>query len=96
VIAVRVSIDDADNRLVADRLDLLEERRAPARVLGIDNGDAVGAMKTALLPPRPSSRKIVLELTSTTIAPLAALVGGQCHESRPALTIAPSTKSRLM
>ncbi len=42
VVAVRVRVDDHRHRLVRDGLDLVEERLAPARVLGIDDHDAGG------------------------------------------------------
>ena len=42
MIAVRVRVDDADHRLRAEFLDLVENRLAPSRVLRVDDGDAVG------------------------------------------------------
>ena len=42
VIAVRMRVDQRRHRLVGERLDLVENRLAPARVLRIDHHDAVG------------------------------------------------------
>ena len=42
VIAVRMRVDQRRHRLVGERLDLVENRLAPAGVLRIDDHDAVG------------------------------------------------------
>ena len=41
MIPVRVRVDQHRHRLLGDRLDLVEDRLSPSRVLGVDDGDAV-------------------------------------------------------
>ena len=41
VIAMRVRVDDRRHRLVRELLDLVEDRLAPARILRVDDDDAV-------------------------------------------------------
>ena len=43
MVAVRVGVDDAHDRLARQFLDLVEDGLAPAGVLRVDHGDAVRA-----------------------------------------------------
>ena len=72
VIAVRVRVDDRRHRLRRQLLDLVEDRLAPARILRVDDDDAVGADEDGGVAAAASSSMKRLSFsfsTSTTFGP---------------------------
>jgi hypothetical protein len=85
VIAVRVRVDQCRHRLVGERLDLVENRLAPAGVLRIDNDDAIGG-DGGRLPRRRSSAfstaRLSLSFVTSSVWPLLLL--GSNRNRQPA------------
>ena len=67
VVAVRMGVDDHRHRLGGERLDLLEQRLAPAGILGVDDhdargGDEHGRVAAAAAGERLEDEQVVREL----------------------------------
>jgi hypothetical protein len=93
VIAVGVRVDDRRHRLAGELLDLREDRLAPARVLRVDDGDAVGLHEHGRVSAAACAaqhEEIVLELLDLdhrgtlrlATAPGRLLICGHRHRKR--------------
>src|SRR5207244_7617316 len=63
MVVVGVAVDDADHGLRGQLLDLRDERLAPSRNLGIDDGDAFAADEDrGMAAAAPEDEQVVLRL----------------------------------
>ena len=90
--------------LSVTRLDLVEQRLAPAGVLGVDERDALAVTNTAVLPPLPPRMTKRLSFTFSTVRlstdgcgrRLLRLVGDDGDRQAPARTMVPRAVMRFM
>ncbi len=99
VIAVRVRVDDGRDRLRAQLLDLRQNRRAPSRVLRVDDGDAVrldedGRVAAAASPFR--TNRLSLSFSTSTTMGFCPPCCATTYETAPAAIRAVSTTMRFI